>query len=221
MPDEKNPVPVEENEFMKKMKAIASDFWGEKPAESKEEPEKPKAAPKAPKPRKQQNGLDTLWKVADETVDWTDALSHATPSDGLTSQLIWSFYHERAARVLSGDLDAYTAGLIKSNPLGELTDYADSIQIKAVSPSRLESSFVCRPAHLKADPKRYLSAMGLRIARDLLACLPVDEVAVTAKDETGVVMEAVYPRKQMLHRNFNFVDPVELTEECGGKFHLK
>ena len=110
MTDEKN-TSMDQIEFMKRMKAIASDLWGgvmpsypaeEAPAaEKKEEPASQETAVKKP-------GMDAIWKTADETVDWTDALAHSTPTDGLTAPRIWAFYHKHAQKVLAGDLNAYT-----------------------------------------------------------------------------------------------------------------
>ena len=119
---------------------------------------------------------------------------------------------------LAGDLAAYTEVLQKANPLGELTDFADSIRMQAQSPDRLESSFVCNGGLMEQNRKLYLAAMGLRIARDLLACLPVDEVTVTGEDDGGEVFSATYTRQQLLHRNFAFVDPVALAKESGAEF---
>ena len=94
MTDEKN-TSMDQIEFMKRMKAIASDLWGgvmpsypaeEAPAaEKKEEPAPQETTVKKP-------GMDAIWKTADETVDWTDALAHSTPTDGLTAPRIWAFY---------------------------------------------------------------------------------------------------------------------------------
>ena len=213
--------PMDQNEFMKRMKAIASDLWGgvmpvasETPAAA--EPARPKPAVKeAEKPGTE---IRNLWKTADESIDWTDALSHSTPTDGLTTMKMWTFYHKHAERVLAGELDAYTEVLQKANPLGELTDYAENISMRAVSASQLESTFICKAEQMEKNRKLYLSAMGLRIARDLLACLPVEEVTVRGEYAGETVFTATYPRLQLLHRNFMFVDPVELSGECGAVF---
>ena len=209
---------MDQNEFMKRMKEIANDFWGGiAPVDNAESaPEEPKIA--AQEPEKPKTGIESLWKTADETIDWTDALAHSTPTDGLTGPRLWSFYHKHAQKVLAGDLGAYTEVLQKANPLGELTDYAENIRMQALSPDRLESSFTCNAELLEQNRKLYLSAMGLRIARDLLACLPVEEIAVTGEHEGKTVFSAVYTRQQLLHRNFVFTDPVALAKECGAEF---
>jgi len=163
-------------------------------------------------------GIDNLWMTADETIDWTDALAHEYPADGLTNMRLWSFYHKLADAVLSGDTKAYAEVLKKANPLGELTAFAEGISMRAPGADRVEGQFNIRQEYLDSDGKKYLSAMGVRIARDLLACLPVSEVGVKAMQDGKPVMDVTYSRDQMMHRNFSFLDPVKLTEECGAVF---
>ena len=220
MSDQLNNI-MDQNEFMKRMKAIASDLWGGVMPVATETPAAGSSVqPKPPvkEPEKPGTDIRNLWKTADESVDWTDALSHSTPADGLTTLKMWTFYHKHAERVLAGDLDAYTEVLQKANPLGELTDYAENITMQAKSADRVESTFICNGELLKQYKKLYLSAMGLRIARDLLACLPVEEVAVTGENEGKKVFAVTYTRMQLLHRNFVFTDPVALAEECGAEY---
>ena len=221
MADEQN---LNENQMdlLKKLAAIGSDLWGGMPSaayEKEEVPDRQKGTPAAQSPaKKRESGILHLWKTADETVDWTDALAHDAPTDGLTGKRLWSFYHKMAEKVLSGDLEAYAEVLKTSNPLGELTDYADGINMRAPSADCLESTFVCKDELLKENRKLYLAAMGLRIARDLLACLPAKEVRVTAEQDGKEVFSATFPRQQLLHRNFAFIDPVRFAEECGAEF---
>ena len=209
--------PADANDLLKKMRAITADLWRESPDVTAE----PK--PKAEKParvvvKRPEIGIDNLWMTADETIDWTDALAHEFPADGLTSVRLWSFYHKQAEAVLSGDTRAYAEVLKKSNPLGELTTFAEGISMRAPDPDRVEAQFNCRREHLETDGKKYLSAMGVRIARDLLACLPVSEVGVKALQDGRTAMEVTYRREDMMHRNFSFLDPLKLTEDCGAVF---
>ena len=221
MADEQNPN-TNQMDLLKRLAAIGSDLWGGMPSaayQKEETPDREKGTPPAQSPAKKKgSGIQDLWKTADENVDWTDALAHSTPTDGLTGKRLWSFYHKMAPKVLAGDLDAYTEVLKTSNPLGELTDYAESINMRAPGADCLESTFVCRDEFMKENRKLYLAGMGLRIARDLLACLPVSEVKVTAEQDGKAVFTAIYTRQQLLHRNFVFIDPIALAEECGAEF---
>lgn len=223
---EENKLSNEQIEFMKKLKAIGSDLWGGGAGDIWQPKEAPEEAPQEkpagnPAPQKKKGGIDSIWKTADETVDWTDALAHNTPTDGLTGQKLWKFYHANAEKVLAGDLDTYAEVLRTANPLGELTHYAQGITMRAPSADRLESTFICREELLREKGEQYLSAMGLRIARDLLACLPACEAAVTGEHEDGrIAFQATYTREQLRHRNFAFLDPVELAKECGAQFEI-
>ena len=220
MADEKkeNMSPADASELLRRMKEIASDLWREPPEDVVPEPKKQEAKPAKVVVKRPKIGIENLWMTADETIEWTDALAHDEPTDGLTPQKLWEFYHKNAEAVLNGDLAAYTEVLRKANPLGELMEYAHGISMRAPDPDRLEAMFTGRDEHMEKDAKQYLSAMGVRIARDLLACLPVSEVHVTASWQGKTVMDAVYSREQLLHRNFSFLDPVQLTEECGAVF---
>ena len=145
---------IDQNEFMKRMKAIASDLWGgvapaeeEKPTPAVQKDNAPAASEKT------KAGIQNIWKTADETIDWTDALAHNTPTDGLTGPRMWAFYHKNAQKVLEGDLNAYTEVLQKANPLGELTEFAENITMRAPSPDRLESNFICKKEQLEKNRK--------------------------------------------------------------------
>ena len=216
MADEKDRSP-EQNDILKKLRAIGGDFWGDSPAEPA-----PAAAeaPKAKKPAEKKPGIDQLWMTADETVDWTDALAYDQPRDGLTAPGLWRFYHENARQVLTGDVQAYAQVLRRTNPLSELTIYCDGLTMRAPSAERLEASFTCRPKLVQEKEKLYLAALGVRIARDLLACLPVEEAGVQAWHEGRIVFTCTYPREKLLHRNYRFLDPIAFSEECGATFSL-
>ncbi len=208
--------PDSTNELLKKMRAITNDLWRESPdvaAEMKEKQKPEKVVVKNP-----EIGIDNLWMTADETIDWTDALGHEYPTDGLTNMRLWNFYHKEAEEVLAGNTKAYAEVLRKSNPLGELMSFSKGISMRAPNADRLEAQFTCKPEYLESDGKKYLSAMGVRIARDLMACLPVSEIGVKALADGETVMEVTYTREQMMHRNFSFLDPVAFTEECGAVF---
>ena len=213
---------LEDNDFTRRLRAIAGDLWGAAPkpaapADVAAEPKPPKAKPKKVVLEQPKTDLTNLWKTADETIDWTEALAHGAPRDGLADERMWGFFHRIAEKVLSGDLKAYTEVLTAVNPLGELTEFADEIRIQARSPELLETRFVCKPELMAENAEGYLSAMGLRMARDLFACLPVSQVKIQAKEQGKPVMEITYDRDQLKHINFNFVDPLTFAKECGMK----
>ena len=195
------------------LSGIVEDLWGWSRPQTEPDAAFPasKAAPAFPP-------FDQLWQVADETVDWTEALVQAHPTDGLTSENLWRFFHEQAAAVLAGDTAAYVTVLKAANPLGDLKPYASSYTVRAESSDLLSCVFQAEPSYLEGKPEteqqRYLCGLSLRIARDLMALLPVSSVAVTARQGDAELLMVTYPRARLQSVRFGFVDPVALTGEC-------
>ena len=155
--------------------------------------------------------FDQLWKTADETVDWTDALVNAQCPDGMTSPQLWTFFHEHAQAVLAGDTEAYLQVMDRADPLGDLQPFARSIEATADSSDLLSATFQVLPSYLdgaEEAKERYLCGMSLRIARDLLALLPVSAVKVKAMQEDKLLLSVTFPRSELQKVHFSFIDPV-------------
>ncbi len=225
-----NGVSYLQQELLKRMQGIASDLWqGSGSGAAPGVPGKAEAttaaraqtkpAPKA-ETAEDKKDIRRLWKTADATVDWTDALLHDRPSDGLTPGKQWDLYHRMARKVLDGDLDAYAEVLTTTNPLGELTGYVNGMVIRTPNPDRLECRFECRKEYLEEEPALYLSGLSLRIARDLLAALPVSEIYVEGNREGKRKIGVTYTREALHKKNPVFLDPTEFTKECGGVIYV-
>lgn len=159
-----------------------------------------------------------LWKTADESIDWTEALSSRTPTDGLTDPAKWTLYHEQAASVLHGNTAAYLTVLKAANPMADLMPFVSTLDVSTRSSDELRAVFTVRPDLLDNEPKRYLSGMALRIARDLFAVLPVSRVIVTGRQEERTLLTVSFERPEMNKVRFTFIDPVEFVTACGGEF---
>lgn len=165
--------------------------------------------------------FEDFWRTADETVEWTDALAHAHPVDGLTSEHLWSFFHEHAEAVLNGELSAYLEVLKATNPLGDLKPYARTFNVRAVNADKLIVTFEGLPAYLAKAPaevRRYLSGLALRCARDLMALLPVTEVQVQARSDGNPMLTVPFLRDELQKVRFSFVDPEQFAIQCGACF---
>ena len=181
--------------------------------EQKTEADAEKKTAKAPA---RKVSMENLWMTADETIDWTEALIREYAPDGLTPPDRWRFYHRMARLVLEGDRKAYAEVLTTLNPLGDLMEYAQGIVLRTPKADRLECEFECSPEHMEGSARRYLGAMSLRIARDLLAVLPVEEVSVLGRMSGEEKCRVTLKREQLLKRKMAFLDPADFIEECGG-----
>ena len=203
-------------ELLAGLSGIVDDLWGETPSPQARQPQQPAAAQQPEFPP-----FTQLWKVADETIDWTDALAHEKPTDSLTDPAQWALYHQYAAQVLAGDTDAYLAVVEALQPLGDLTAYADSFSVAAPSSGTLAASFQVLPRYMDKpddEPRRYMAGMAVRVARDLFALLPVNQVQVAVLQGEKTLLSVNFEKSEMMKVRFAFIDPIAFTLQCGGEF---
>lgn len=185
----------------------------EQPAQAVEPPAE-EAKPEIPP-------FEEYWRRADERVDWTEVLTHSRPNDGVTDPAVWTFLHDRAQQVLSGDIGAYAEVLRYADPLADLRQYAESVSVQAAGSNRAEVAFTARSIGENTDrveEHRLLAGLALRCARDVLALLPVNEVAVRGSLPGGPALDVVYPRDPLRKARFGFIDPVSFAVSLGGVF---
>lgn len=232
MSESLNQVLIENQEKLRKiLQSTAADIWGGAPgngtATSPAAPIAGSSAATAGKPAEKPQStpvkklqipaLTTVWKTADETVDWTEVLAHDRPVDGLTSQRLWDFYRKYAERVLKGDIQAYVDVLTTANPLGDLTPFAANLQMRTPDADTLQASFECCPEYMKKARELYLCGLSLRIARDLFAVLPVQRVQVEATENGVPVFRNTFERDALRDVNFKFLDPVAFAKTHGAQ----
>ncbi len=192
--------------------AVPYSYTGLQPKPQPAAPVQPheKVAPQTPP-------FEEFWRRADERIDWTGALIHEDPVDGETPVERWHFLHEHAARVLSGDISAYAEVLQYTDPLSDLTPYAEKMTVSAPSADEAVVGFDALPERLATpvQDRRLLAGLALRCARDVLALLPVKKVTVRASLPNGTSLTVTYPYGSLRKAQFGFIDPVEYAEQMG------
>ncbi len=200
------------------MADIVRDLWQEQPRPT------PTDAPADPEQarvysvRSATLPFDALWKMADDPIDWTEALASETPTDRLTDPKKWRTYHQQAERVLQGDTGAYLEVLKAANPMADLTPYVSSLDVATQDADTLRAAFTVRDELLNSDGRHYLAGMALRIARDLMAVLPVSAVVVEARRGEETLLSVSFERNELYKVRFAFIQPEAFVIKCGGTF---
>jgi hypothetical protein len=155
----------------------------------------------------------------------------------------WENSRQFAARVLQGDRSAYTEAIRETNPFGDLAILGSSIEFTVLNreviqvelhvngekaiPSEISSQLKSGKLSTKPMPKArfyeiyqaYVCGCVLRVARELLALLPVRMVLVTALGEilntqTGhleqkPILSVAIPRDSIDRIQWESVDPAD------------
>ena len=165
------------------------------------------------------DSLIYIHKTADDSIPWAEVAASPEAPDPSYNQEMWSYYHSVAQQVLAGDIDTYLQLIYEVNPLEDLMEFGSGYTFGTDDPARMEVEFdVCTDALLsaKASLRRaeyndllhdYICSTMIRIARDIFALLPVQEVAVHAQLKQETVISAVFDRATLEKIRFGFIDP--------------
>ncbi|WP_042455502.1 DUF4236 domain-containing protein [Neobacillus dielmonensis] len=167
----------------------------------------------------------------------------------------WSHMHSLAERVLNRDIDAYYQVIQEMAPLDDLVEFGSGFEFGTDNPYEIHVSFDVNPESVipnkalsltktgKLSEKNltktayydiyqdYVCSCALRIARDMLALLPITHVYVHAYEDrlnpaTGhiekiTILSVKYDRLTLSRLNFTQLDPSDALENFLHKMKFK
>lgn len=167
----------------------------------------------------------------------------------------WAEQREFAERVTGGDLSAYIEVIKELNPFGELADIGSGVRFAISNPQTVEADISVRgesavpretksllqsgKLSIKPMPKKefyslyqdYICSCVLRVARELFAILPIENVVVSALDSlvdtsTGHLQEqpilsVLVPRTSLDKMNLDLIDPSDAMKNFVHRMDFK
>lgn len=159
------------------------------------------------------NGLSAeaikrIYLYEDAPIDWTELIAGATADDLLMDQTVHTYCTQMAPRVLTGDVDAYLEVIERMRPVDDLALYSGDFEFGTDKPSYIEVEFSANPERVLRDGlsdallEEFISAVAVRVARDLFALLPVAKVLVHVEINGNTVLSVVFAKGQLCNTNF-------------------
>ena len=171
-----------------------------------------------------EEALRGIHKSFDEPVDWEEFAKSETPPDGSYNADKWAYFHENAPAVLAGDIDAYLQVIYEVGPLDDLLEFGSQFEFGTDRASLMEVEFTVNEETLESQRleknviqfydllQDYVCSTCIRIARDILALLPVAEVVVHAVLGGDTVVSVRFDRATMDTIKFGWVDPSDVLD---------
>ena len=171
-----------------------------------------------------EEALRGIHKSFDEPVDWEEFAKSDTPPDGSYNADKWAYFHENAPAVLAGDIDAYLQVVYEVGPLDDLLEFGGQFEFGTDRASLMEVEFTVNEETLESQRleknvvqfydllQDYVCSTCIRIARDILALLPVAEVVVHAVLGGDTVVSVRFDRATMDTIKFGWVDPSDVLD---------
>lgn len=159
------------------------------------------------------NGLSAeaikrIYLYEDAPIDWTELIAGATADDLLMDQTVYTYCVQMAPRILSGDVDAYLDVIERMRPVDDLALYSGDFEFGTDKPSYIEVEFSTNPERVLRDGmsdallEEFISAIAIRVARDLFALLPVAKVLVHVEINRNTVLSVTFAKGKLCNTNF-------------------
>ena len=169
--------------------------------------------------------LKSIHKTADDTIDWKAVAASAKAPDASCSQVMWAYYHSVAADVLKGDIDTYLQLIYEVNPLDDLLGYGSNFEFGTDNPHKMEVEFTVNRELLSLASQTmssfeyndllqdFVCSLSIRVARDMFALLPVQNVIVHAVLDGNTVLSVKFDRDNLAKVKYGMIDPSDTVSK--------
>lgn len=146
-----------------------------------------------------------IYRNADYPIDWIEISNSESAEEVDMDSDLWSYCKKMSDNILNGDVDAYLDVIETLRPVDDLLLYAGDFEFGTEKANTMTVEFTAKDnEHFSGNfREEYINAISVRVARDLLALLPVNKVEVITVDENGHEIANVIIYKRLL-RNVNY-----------------
>lgn len=119
-----------------------------------------------------------------------------------------AYCSQMAPRILSGDVDAYLEVIERMRSVDDLALYSGDFEFGTDKSTYIEVEFIASPERVLRDGtaddllEEFISAIAVRVARDLFALLPVTNVLVHVEIKRNTVLSVIFNRSKLCGINF-------------------
>lgn len=156
----------------------------------------------------EKNGLSAddikrLYMYSDAPVDWTELIAGTSADELFMDPAVYSYCVQMASRVLSGDVEAYLEVIERMRPVDDLALYSGDFEFGTDSPSYVEVEFCAYPERVLSNGssdvllEEFISAVAVRVARDLMALLPVSKVLIHIDVGGNTILSVIFTRSEL------------------------
>ncbi len=163
--------------------------------------------------------IKRIYLYEDAPIDWTELIAGATADDLLMDQTVHAYCAKMAPRILSGDVDAYLEVIERMRPVDDLALYSGDFEFGTDSLSYIEVEFCAHPERVLRNGssdilfEELISAVAVRVARDLMALLPVSNVLTHVEIDGKTALSVNFARGELRLKDFRSNTASDIVQE--------
>lgn len=163
--------------------------------------------------------IKQIYLYEDAPIDWTELIAGATADDVFMEAAIYDYCVKMAPDILSGNVNAYLEVIENIQPVDDLALYSGDFEFGTDNPTYIEVEFAVKPERVFRDGtanekvEEFISAVTVRVARDLFALLPVTKVLVHVEIAGNTVLSVIFDRSKLRSVNFRNISANDIIKE--------
>lgn len=162
--------------------------------------------------------IHSLYALSDDPVEWTELIAGATAEDLFMDFDKFKICRSIAKDILSGNIDAYLDIIEKIRPIDDLLLYCGDFEFRTDSASYMEVEFCAKPEIVLTNGmndnllQEFLGAVSIRVARNLIALLPISKVLLHVTIHERTVLSIIFERNILLSINYKFQTALSIID---------
>lgn len=164
--------------------------------------------------------IQAIYRFADNPVNWKKILV-SQEDFGIDH---WDYFKQRAEDVLNGDLDTYFEIISDINPVDDLLQYGSEFECGTDDPRMMVVEFKVNSKAVLHDEatlpstvyndllQDYVCGCAIRVARDILALLPLRHIIINAYDHENAILSVDFDRASLNTVDFERADASDTVE---------
>lgn len=155
-----------------------------------------------------------IYRNADYPIDWIEISNSESAEEVDMDSDLWSYCKKMSDNILNGDVDAYLDVIETLRPVDDLLLYAGDFEFGTEKANTMTVEFAIMNNDIFSEDynDEYINAVAVRVARDLMALLPVSYVVIISVDENGDELSHVTISKRLLKTvNYNVMTATDIV----------
>lgn len=155
-----------------------------------------------------ESDIKAIYSRCDDAIDWSEVQAGTSAEDLYMNATTWRYCRSIATRILKGDIDAYLEAIEELRPVDDLLLYGGEFEFGTDHPSYIEIEFRMLPDGLLTGGmtsdlfEMLMKATTIRVARDLMALLPVKTVLIHVVVDDRTVFSIKFSSNEFARINF-------------------
>lgn len=189
-------------------------------------------APRVERPVRKSNNylsaanIKSIYTGSDDEIDWAEIAAGADAEELLMDEGTWKYCSKVANKIIRGDIDTYLETIENLRPVDDLLLYGCDFEFGTDKSSYMEVEFNAKaeellPQGLKdALFEELVCGTSIRVAKDIMAMLPVSRVIVHSVIAEKTVLSVLFEKKNLVKVDYRNMSAKAIVMRCKNSYGI-